>query len=452
MMNHARVKALKGDGKTVSKKAIKSGRASASLTPRSSPFASLLTSPAHSTAPSRAASDLSEDDDDYDDTVSTHSGSSLVETNEDGTSTFDAKQLIEELQDRKHNNSDARIQLLELYIKVLRTRYGPSTHEWLDESANALAELFLRGANRGLEARERLLNIQSYILTLSTSEDVDVFEHAEATLKQIVADDDDEECKAYGMYALCFTALYGGGGENEALDLLDYLNTIIESDGEHIDAYDNGFIVAAALQGWAFVASHVDDFSYAALMALDGFCDQLDSVDVGVQSNAAACIALVFEAARNHEEETGEAWDLPVNPEKLTGRMTELAKQSSKSVSKKDRRDLRDSLISAITSLEKGVGPGYSSAGYAPQKSDGRSTNKTNEDGVVEFGYRHKLRLGNYVAVIDSWSLSSRINMMKLIFGGHLQKHIFENPVVSECLSDADFSDQGPMVKKPTKR
>merc|ERR1712000_349216 len=169
----------------------------------------------------------------------------------------------------------------------------------------------------------------------------------------------------------------------------------------------NGFIVAAALQGWAFVASHVDDFSYAALMALDGFYDQLDSVDVGVQSNAAACIALIFEAARTHEEETGETWELPVNPEKLTGRMTELAKQSSKSVSKKDRRDLRDSLISAITSLEKGVGPGYSSAGYAPQKSDKRPTNKTNEDGVVEFGYRHKLRLGNYVAVIDSWSLSS---------------------------------------------
>ncbi|KAJ3519656.1 hypothetical protein NM208_g14038 [Fusarium decemcellulare] len=452
MMNHARVKALKGDGKTVSKKAIKSGRASASLTPRSSPFASLLTSPAHSTAPSRAASDMSEDDYDYDDTVSTHSGSSLVETNEDGTSTFDAKQLIEELQDRKHNNSDARIQLLELYIKVLRTRYSPSTHEWLDDSANALAELFLRGANRGLEARERLLNLQAYIVTLSTSEEPNVYEHAEATLKQIVADDDDEECKAYGLYALCFTVLYGGGGETEALDLLDYLNTIIESDGDHIDAYDNGFIVAAALQGWAFVASHVDDFSYAALMALDGFYEQLDSVDVGVQSNAAACIALIFEAARAHEEETGESWELPVNPEKLTGRMTELAKQSSKSVSKKDRRDLRDSLMSAITSLEKGVGPGYSSAGFTPLKGEKRPTSKTNEDGVIEFGYRHKLRLGNYVAVIDSWSLSSRITMMKLIFGGHLQKHIFENPVVSECLSDADFSDQGPVAKKSSKR
>ncbi|KAG6983257.1 hypothetical protein FocnCong_v006744 [Fusarium oxysporum f. sp. conglutinans] len=117
MMNHARVKALKGDGKTTSKKAIKSGRASAGLTPRGSPFASLLTSPAHSAAPSRAASDESEDDFEYDDTMSVASGSSLVDTNEDGTNTFDAKQFMEELQDRKHNNSDARTQLLELYIK-----------------------------------------------------------------------------------------------------------------------------------------------------------------------------------------------------------------------------------------------------------------------------------------------------------------------------------------------
>ncbi|KAG7413687.1 interferon-related developmental regulator-domain-containing protein [Fusarium sp. MPI-SDFR-AT-0072] len=452
MMNHARVKALKGDGKTTSKKAIKSGRASAGLTPRGSPFASLLTSPAHSAAPSRVASDESEDDFEYDDTMSIASGSSLVDTNEDGTNTFDAKQFMEELQDRKHNNSDARTQLLELYIKVLRHRFAPATHEWLDESANELAELFIRGANRGMEARERLLYLQAYLLTLSSSEDANVYEHAEGTLKQIIADDDDEECKAFGIYALCFTVLYGGGGETEALELLDYLYAIVESDGDNIDSYDNGFIVAAALRGWAFVASHVDDFSYAATMALDGFYEQLDSVDVGVQAQAAACIALIFEAARNHEEETGESWDLPVNPEKLTGRMSELAKQSSKSVSKKDRRDLRDSLMSAITSLEKGVGPGYSSAGYTPQKGDKRPTSKPNEDGVIEFGYRHKLRLGNYVAVIDSWSLSSRIDMMRLLFGGHLQKHIFDNPVVAECLSDADFSDQGPVAKKSPKK
>lgn len=450
-MNHARVKALKGDGKTVSRKAIKSGRASASNTPRDSPMASLLTSPTHSNAPSRVGSEIS-DDDDYEDemSMSIDSGSSLVEQNEDGTSTFDAKQLIAELQDRKHNNSDTREQLLEVYIRVLRSRYTPHTHEWLDESANALAELFLKAANRGLTARERLLSLQAYILTVGTSEDVDSFEHGNQILRQIIADDDDEDCQIHAIYAICFTVLYGGGAEEAAMDLMDYLVDIVQTDGESIEAHDSGPIVAAALQGWSFVASHVEDFSDNADLAMDAFVDQLDSTDVDVQSNAASCIALIFEASRNHEEETGQPFQLPYDPHRLRGRLSELAKHSSKSVSKKNRRDLRETLNSVVTSLERGVGPGYSTAGFAPDKSEKRM-GKVNEDGVIEFGYRLKLRLGAHVATIDSWSLYSRVDMLKLIFRGDLQKHVFDNPVVSECLSDADFTDHGTDNKRPSR-
>lgn len=191
-MNHARVKALKGD-KTVSKKALKSGRASLSQTPRSSPMASLLTSPAHSAAPSRVASDESDDDEDYDAmTMSTTSGSSGIDISEEGISVFDARHLIEELQDRRHNNSETREQLLEIYIKILRTRYTPQTHEWLDEAATELAELFLRSANRGMTARERMLSLQAFVLTLATSEEADIAEHGQQVLQQIISDEDDE--------------------------------------------------------------------------------------------------------------------------------------------------------------------------------------------------------------------------------------------------------------------
>lgn len=448
MMNHARVKALKGDGKTVSRKAIKAGRASTGQTPRSSPMASLLASPSHSAAPSRAASDMSEDDDDYDDmTVSTHSGGSVVDVNEDGNPTFDPKQLIEELQDRKHNNSDAREALLEVYIKVLRSRYTPQIHEWLDDVANTLAELFLRAANRGLTAKERLLNLQAYTLTIAISEDADIFEHAFHTLKQILTDDDDEDCQIHAIYALCFSVLYAGGSEEGAQDLLDYLVDIIQTDGESIEAHDSGPVVAAALQAWSFVASHMDYVTDGADVAIDTFVDQLDSTEVEVQCNAAACIALVFELSRGHEEENGEPMELPYDPQRLAGRIGELAKHTSKSVSRKNRRDLRETLTSVVTSLERGVGPGYSTAGFVPDSRDKRP-GKVNEDGVVEFGYRLKLRLGNHVATIDTWSLLSRVDMLKIIFGGHLQRHAFDNPVVLECLSDADFTEHSSSTSK----
>lgn len=451
MMNHARVKALKGDGKTVSKKAIKSGRASLSQTPRSSPMASLLTSPAHSAAPSRAGSDASDDDYDYEDmAASTNSGSSLVDVHEDGTSSFDAKKLLEELQDRKHNNSDTREQMIELYIKTLRTRYNSQTHEWLDDSAQSLAELFLRAANRGLTARERLLSLQAFTLTLSTSEEVEIFETGQQTIRQIIADDDDEDCEVYAIYALGFAVLYGGGSEDLALDVLEYLVDIIQTDGESVEALDSAPVVSAALRAWAFVASHVADYSEVADVAMDAFVEQLDSGDAEVQTAAAACIALVFESSRKHEEEVGEPFQLPYDPHKLLGRLNEIAKHNPKSVSKKDRRGLRESLNSVITSLERGVGPGYSTAGFSVQRGE-QPTGKPNEDGVVEFGYRLKLRLGNFVATIDSWSLLSRVDMLKFFFGGHLLRHVFDNPVVAECLSDADFSQQQTAPKKPTK-
>ncbi|POR38430.1 Uncharacterized protein TPAR_01374 [Tolypocladium paradoxum] len=446
-MSHARVKALKGNGKTVSKKAQKSGRASGTMTPQgSSPMASKLTSPSHSAAQSRAASDVSDDGDDgdfsFDDMLSSiHSGGSGASTPEDAGSTFDIDALIDGLQDRKHNNSDVREQYLEGYMRVIRTRYGPETHQWLDFAAAALADVLLKGSNRGATARERLLNLQAYCLTIGTVEDMDVFEAGNKLLKQVLTDEDDDECQVFAMYALCMTALYGGGLEEAALEVMEFLVEIVQTDGESIEAHDNAAVVGAALQGWAFVASHVSDYSDYADAAMDAFVDQLDSSDTEIQSHAGHCIALIYESSRNHEEETGEPFQLPYDPQRLIGRLNQLAKQSAKSVSKKRRRDLRESLVSVVTSLERGVGPFYSTALYIPEKYTVVSPSLRTDDGSAEYGYRCKLRLGNHMARIDTWSLYSRVNLMKIIFRGGLQKHVFVNPVVMECLEDADWGE-----------
>ena len=446
-MNHARVKALKGNGKTVSKKAQKSGRASGAITPQgSSPMASLLTSPSHSAAQSRVTSDVSDNGDEgdfeLDDMMSSvHSLGSEVSTPEDAASTFDVSALIDGLQNKKHNNSDVREQYLEAYLKTIRVRYNPDTHLWLDDAAASLVEIFLKNSNRGATARERLLNLQAYCLTIGSVEDMDVFEAGHRVLKQILADEDDDECQVFAIYALCMTVLYGGGMEEAAQEVMEYLVEIVQTDGESIEAHDHAAVVAAALQGWAFVASHVSDYSDFADAAMDAFVDQLDSTDTEIQSNAAHCIGLIYESSRHHEEETGEPFQLPYDPQRLTGRLKELVKQSAKSVSKKHRRDLRESLVSVVTSLERGVGPFYSTALYIPEKDTFVPASLRTDDGRAEYGYRCKLRLGNHVARIDSWSLYSRVNMLKIIFRGGLQNHVFVNPVVMECLEDADWGE-----------
>lgn len=449
MMNHARVKALKGNGKTVSRKAVKSGRASGATTPLSSPMASLLTSPTHSATHSRVTSDMSDPDDDASDlelddmTSSIHSAGSLSEAGDDTTgATFDAKALIDAIQDRKHNNNEVREQYLEVYVRYLRNKYAADAHHWLDDAALSLTDCFLKGANRGESARERLLSLQAFCITVGTVEDMEIFEGASKALKQIVLDDDDDGCQVWAIYALSMTVLYGGGLEESALELMEYFVDIVQTDGESIEAHDNATVVAAALLGWAFIAGHVDDFSDYADTAIDAFADQLDSTDVEIQSNAAGCIALIYEASRNHEEETGKPFQLQYDPQRLVGRLSEMAKISAKSVSRRDRRDLRESLLSVVTSLERSVGPYYSTALYIPEKDDHVPAAQRTDDGRAEYGYRYKLRLGNHTARVVTWSLYFRVTMLKVIFRGGLEKHIFVNPVVTECLEDANFSQE----------
>lgn len=448
-MNHARVKALKGNGKTVSRKAVKSGRVSGTSTPQgSSPMASLLTSPTHSATASRVTSDMSDPDDDASDlelddmTSSIHSAGSLSEADDTTGATFDSKALIDAIQDRKHNNNEVREQYLEVFVKYVRNKYSAETHHWLDDAAMSLTDVFLKGANRGDSARERLLSLQAYCITIGTVEGMEIFEAASRALKQIILDDDDDSCQVWAIYALSMTVLYGGGLEEAALETMEYLVDIVQTDGESVESHDNAAVVAAALLGWAFIAGHVDDFSDYADAAIDAFTDQLDSTDREIQSNAGSCIALIYEASRNHEHETGKPFQLQYDPQRLVGRLTELAKNSAKSVSRRDRRDLRESLLSVVTSLERGVGPYYSTALFIPEKDDHVPPSQRTDDGRAEYGYRYRLRLGNRSAKVDTWSLYFRVTLMKIIFRGGLEKHILTNPVVMECLEDANFAQE----------
>lgn len=196
------------------------------------------------------------------------------------------------------------------------------------------------------------------------------------------------------------------------------------------------------------MASHVDDYSDYADIAMDAFVDQLDSSDVEIQSNAGHCVALIYESSRNHEAETGEPFQLPYDPQRLAGRLSELAKLTAKSVSRKSRRGLRDSIISVVTSLQRGVGPYYSTALYLPEKDSHVPSSLRTDEGMAEYGYRCKLRLGNHTALIDTWSLYSRVSMLKMLFRGGLENHVFVNPVLMECLEDADWGEVNTVGEK----
>lgn len=434
-MNHNRVKELKGTaGKKPSRKAVRLGRAG------DSPMASLLNSPASSANPSRVTSDvseaehdLSEDDIDFDDTASLFTSSDLDDPSTPATS-FNPAALLAQLQDRKHNNSETREKYLEVYMTVLRSHYTLETHDWLELSAQSLASLFLRDANRGPTATERLLSLQAYCLTVSTANTLEIFPSAKSALQQILLEDDDDDCRVQAVYSLCATTIFSSDGSQDAVtEITQYLLEIVQSDGESVEAYDNIPVVIAALQCWCFVASFSEDVSAFADEALSSFVDQLDSADLEIQAAAACCIAFIFEASRAEASEREEdPYDLLYAPQRLLPKLRNLTKLSAKSVSRKDRRALRESLMSVATSLEREVGPGYSTALSTPTSADG-------DEGQVEYGYRKKLRLDGRTAIIDTWALEIRVTILKHIYKSSLHRHAFTNENVVECLDIANF-------------
>ncbi|KAI0197500.1 interferon-related developmental regulator-domain-containing protein [Astrocystis sublimbata] len=430
-MRDLRKKILLESGKTVSKKA------------RSRPD-SLGASPAASPTPSRTASRVtsryaSEEEDasesDYEDSL-TNSIANSDEGDEPTVLTTWTEKLgdrIAEILDRKRSSTKGRETSLSAYTHIIRHHYA---EEQLDPQLMELIPALLKCV-RGGNADETLSAIKALTMTTLSTESDGFYDHAYPTLKGICQDSGEESLKVEAIEAMSIVTMCGGGSVTAAEDLLEFLVEIVESDGHVIEAGDNGPVVAAALRAWGFVASNVDDLQSQSDQALEAFTEQLDSTDVEVQVAAGMNIALIFEAAREYEEETEETMDLQYDQHRLIQRMTALVRESSKSVSKKDRKHLHASFNSVLTSLEHGKGPGYSTARRMASNPH-TGGNKMDFDGEYqEYGYREKIRIHNISMTVDTWSLSARVEMLRSVLGAGLAVHYLENPVVKDLLSSA---------------
>lgn len=343
---------------------------------------------------------------------------------------------IAELQDRKRSSVQGREATLKAYVHLLRHHYAKNV---VDSYLPDIIIALLRSIRAGGSPEERSLAMKALNVTILTSPAQTVFDHAFQTLKGLCQDDDEEKVKIEAIHALSASVLYGGGGSAAYDEVLEFLIEIIESDGGAVNAQDRGQVVSAALQAWGVVASYVPDLLDQSEQAMDAFIEQLDSTDVEVQTSAGSNIALLFEVARDHEEETGEKFALQYNQHRIMTRMAEIVRESSKSISKRHRRHLRSNFTSIVTSLERGKGPGYSTARRDPGDSSGGPG--SDDDHSSEFGYRDKIQVQGQLIVIDTWSLQARIQALRMLLGGGFATHFTDNPLVGEILGGADVEE-----------
>ncbi|KAI1179194.1 interferon-related developmental regulator-domain-containing protein [Nemania sp. FL0916] len=429
-MRDLRKKILLESGKTVSRKA------------RSRPD-SLGASPSGSPTPSRGGSRLNSryasEEEDLTDSEYEDSLTNSVANSEDGDEpvaswTEKLGDRIAELLDRKRSSTKGRETCLSAYTHILRHHYS---EEQLSPQLNELVPALLKSIRGGSNADEASSAVKALTMTiLSTGSDT-LYDRVYSSLKTVCQDSGEESLKVQAIEAMSIVTMCGGGSVDGAEELLDFLVEIVESDGHTIAAEDNGPVVSAALTAWGFVASHLTNLEGQGDQALEAFTEQLDSTDVDVQVAAGANIALIFEAAREHEDETEETWNLQYDQHKLVQRMTALVRESSKTVSKKDRKHLHASFNSVLTSLEHGKGPGYSTAQKMASNPHVGGAKIHFDEKYQEYGYREKIRIHNISMTIDSWSLSARVEMLRSALGAGLAIHYMENTIVKDLLSEA---------------
>lgn len=443
-MHDLRKKAMLESQKTVSRKARSkpddSPRSAANLSPGGSPSNSRAGSRANSRPNSRPGSRYASEaeantDSEHDDvTISTNSASD-DEDDESSSPWLDRLQVrVKELLDRKRNLAD-REETLRAYIHLLRHHFA---QDGIEDSVSEIYSALLKGARSGGSRTERLLAIRSLALTMLTCRSETIFGHVYEPLKQVCDNADEEDIMTEAIYALGIATTYGGGDESDGGKFLDYLFEIVESDGEYVGAHDNGAVVAAAIQVWAFVATHLSDVTDRTESAIEAFLEQLDSTNAEVQTNAGSAIALLFENHRESEEAAGETPTSEYNKHRINTRISEIVKSSSKSVSKKNRKDLRAHFLSIVTSLERGVGPGYSTAGRPAENPHDASGGPSDE--FHEFGYRDKIRVRYWILTIDTWLAHTRVAVAKTILGGGWTTHYLENATVREMLEPVDLT------------
>ncbi|KAI1394279.1 interferon-related developmental regulator-domain-containing protein [Hypoxylon trugodes] len=418
-------------GKTVSKKA-RSRQQSAQASPASSRGGSRATS-------RQASEDEDSSDYDYEDSLA----SSIITEDGDETGPTPPSELLHnnivDLLDQKRDSGQDREVKLTAYTELIR--HHPDAEE-IEGQMNELIPMLLKSARGRRTPQGTLWALKALMVTILTTGAENIHDRVYPTLKTVCQDSDYEEgftsaIKIAAIKAMGISTMCGGGSATAAEELLDFLIDIIASDGHLIDAADDGPVVAAALSTWGFVASGLDDLEEQSTQALEAFTEQLESADVDVQVAAGSNIALVLEAAREFEEETGDSWNMRYDEEGLLRRLNTLTRESSKSISKRDKKQLHASFKSVVTSLEHGKGPGYSTARrFASNPHTGGNKADFNED-FQEYGYRQKLRIQNISIVIDTWSLAARVGMLKSILGGGLASHYLNNPVVRDLLSGA---------------
>lgn len=415
-------------GKTTSNKAKSKQSSKASSRANSTP-----NSRANSRLHSRDASD-DEDDGGFlsDDTHnSINSIDELLESEDFNEETTDSMKdglsnNIDSLMDRKNTNSSQREETLAYYLQKV------TAHHFADVLYGRVPDLLaalLKSVKAESTEKETTLALRSIAATAISIEDNNLYEIVAPSIKRSITDSQYPHVKAVAIDALAACLSFGGAGDTEIEENMTFLLEVVSSDGGFIDAEDNSEIVTAAIVAYGFLATQIDDIEAESEDAVAAFLDQLDADDVKVQIAAGENIALLYEKSytereddddSEEEEEDSSSDDEPSeivgdkslvkrynayhNTTQVLDKINSLASLSTKSLNRKDRRDLHQSFATIGLTVENPrIGLRTS--------SNSKMTVRIHRSGEMK---------------VDKWWKFMSLNAIRRLLGGGLVNHYYE--------------------------
>lgn len=348
---------------------------------------------------------------------------------------------MEQIIDRKRSSNDGREQSLAAYNYVLTAHYA------MEELHGKLHELYpamLKSVRTESSEKEVVLALRALALTMITLPTDDFYEAVAQQCKRSISDSGSLTIKAAAIQTLGIAAFYGDASDSEIEEIMEFLLSIVESDGEIVDASDDASVVAAAEETWGFLATQLDDTQDMTEAAMDAFVEQLDSSDPGVSIAAGENIALLFEKSYTPLEDGEEPppsdsdesedervargetlvkrYDVYRRRDQLLAQLQRLASISGRSISKRDKKSLHANFSDILHSVENPTrGPRYQTA---IDQETGR-----------HYGSRMTVRIYDRGEMrLDKWWKLMRLKILRKVLQGGFVVHYESNAVVFDSL------------------
>jgi Interferon-related developmental regulator (IFRD) len=379
----------------------------------------------------------------------------LLESDEFNEQTTDVqKQVLEEcttsLLERKGSSYHSREENLTTYVRCL------TAHHLADVLYGRVPDLlsaFGKSIKAETSVKETTLALRAVSLTAISYAEETLYESIVALLKRTISDSQSNHVKAAAIDCISICISFGGGGEEEILELLTFLLEVVSSDGSFINADDSSEVVTAALNNYGFLATQVDDLESESEDAVAAFLEQLDSSYVKVQIAAGENIALLYEKshlpmddADSSSDEDDDDSDEEVNASMKRGynayhntrevldKVTALSSLSTKTIGRRDKKTLHQTFASIAMTVEK------------PQM--GLQTNNASKM-IVRIHNEGEMR-------VDKWWKLTRLNAIRRLLAGGFVNHYFEgNKQVLDALPlimrDTSVGMRSPRRSMPSK-